>query len=173
MVTLRPLTADDWPAVHEWAQLPEACRYQAWGPNSPQQTRDFVRSAAEAWQQQPQMRFPYAVVAADGTVVGNAELKLRGGHEGEISYAVHPAMWGQGVATEAAGQLLELSFHEHGLDRVFATCDPRNVASARVLTKLGLRYETRLHHTMLIRDGWRDSDRYAIGRPEGAGRATG
>ena len=33
-VTLRPLTLGDVDAVHDWARLPESCRYQAWGPNT-------------------------------------------------------------------------------------------------------------------------------------------
>jgi RimJ/RimL family protein N-acetyltransferase len=45
---------------------------------------------------------------------------------------------------------------------VYATCDPRNAGSARVLTKIGMTYEGRMRETVLIRDGWRDSDLYAI-----------
>jgi RimJ/RimL family protein N-acetyltransferase len=48
------------------------------------------------------------------------------------------------------------------LHRIFATCDPRNVASRRVLTKIGMTHEGRMRETLLIRDGWRDSDVYAI-----------
>ncbi|MFF4050393.1 GNAT family N-acetyltransferase [Streptomyces chartreusis] len=49
-----------------------------------------------------------------------------------------------------------------GLHRIFATCDPRNLGSARVLTKLGMTYEGRLRHTAWIRDGWRDSLTFSI-----------
>jgi [ribosomal protein S5]-alanine N-acetyltransferase len=161
MIELRPLVADDWTAVHEWAQLPEACRYQAWGPNSPAQTQAFTREAAAAWQQEPQVRFAYAVVV-DEQLVGNAELNLRGDRQGEISYLIHPRHWGRGIATETARELLTLGFEERGLHRIFATCDPRNVASGRVLQKIGMRHEGRMRETMLIRDGWRDSDLYAI-----------
>jgi RimJ/RimL family protein N-acetyltransferase len=40
------------------------------------------------------------------------------------------------------------------------TCDPRNVAAARVLQRLGMQYEGRLRDAMLIRDGRRGSDLY-------------
>jgi RimJ/RimL family protein N-acetyltransferase len=40
------------------------------------------------------------------------------------------------------------------------------VASARVLAKVGMTHEGRMRETMLIRDGWRDSDLYAILEPE-------
>jgi RimJ/RimL family protein N-acetyltransferase len=48
------------------------------------------------------------------------------------------------------------------LHRIFATCDPRNTASAHVLQKVGMRLEGRLRDTMLIRDGWRDSLVYSV-----------
>ena len=48
------------------------------------------------------------------------------------------------------------------MHRVFATCDPRNTASAGVLRKVGMAREGRLRHTLLIRDGWRDSDVYSV-----------
>ncbi|KUL31982.1 acetyltransferase [Actinoplanes awajinensis subsp. mycoplanecinus] len=167
-VVLRPLRFEDWPAVHEWARRPEVCVYQAWGPNTPDETREFARVAAQAWDERPQQRFPYAIVR-DGRTVGNVELFLRSEGVGEIGYLVHPEFWGRGVATSAARELLTLGFTEHGLHRIFATCDPRNVASAAVLRRLGMRYEGRMRETHLIRDGWRDSDLYAILAPEWRG----
>lgn len=156
-VILRPLTLDDTEAVHEWAGLPESCRYQAWGPNTVEQTQEYVRAAVTA----SPGRQVFGVLA-DGHVVGSAELKLHGASTGEIAYAVHPRRWGQGIATAAARELLRMGFGEHGRHRMFGTCDPRNVASAAVLRRIGMRYEGRMRGTALLRDGWRDSDLYAI-----------
>ncbi|MDT0532063.1 GNAT family N-acetyltransferase [Micromonospora sp. DSM 115977] len=47
-LTLRPLALDDTDAVHDWACLPESCRYQAWGPNTYEQTQAYVRAAVAA-----------------------------------------------------------------------------------------------------------------------------
>lgn len=160
-VVLRALTTADWEAVHDWARREESCRYQAWGPNTPEQTKAYVDQAAAAWARRPQTRFPYATTI-DGKVVGAAELKLHGGRQGEISYVIHPDLWGRGIATQAARQLLAIGFTQHGLHRIFATCDPRNIASARVLARVGMLYEGRMRQTMLVRDGWRDSDLYAV-----------
>lgn len=155
-VTLRPLTLGDIDAVHDWARLPEACRYQAWGPNTFEQTQAFVQAALAA------ADLLIHAVIVDGEVVGSASLKLRGPSSAEIAYGVHPRRWGQGIATAAARELLRLGFGEHGRHRIFATCDPRNLASAAVLRKIGMRYEGRMRGTLHIRDGWRDSDLYAI-----------
>jgi RimJ/RimL family protein N-acetyltransferase len=160
-VVLQALVEDDWRAVHDWASREEACRFQAWGPNTPEQSRAFVAATADAWRSQPQSRFPYAVVVSL-RVVGIAELKLHSADHGEISYSIHPEMWGRGLATAAARHLLRIGFVDRGLHRISGTCDPRNVGSGRVLLKIGMAYEGRMRETAMIRDGWRDSDLYSI-----------
>lgn len=57
---------------------------------------------------------------------------------------------------------MQIGFDDQELHRVFATCDPRNTASAAVLRRLGMQYEGRMRETTLIRDGWRDSDLYSV-----------
>jgi RimJ/RimL family protein N-acetyltransferase len=157
LLTLRRLTLDDTAAVHGWASLPEACRYQAWGPNTYAQTQAYMRNVVAA----PADRQVFGVVV-DGDLVGSAELRLHGPSTAEIVYGIHPRRWGQGFATAAARELLRVGFGVYERHRIFATCDPRNLASAAVLRKIGMRYEGRMRGTALIRDGWRDSDLYAI-----------
>jgi hypothetical protein len=59
-VTLRELVVGDSQAVHAFSGLPEACRYQAWGPDTEEQAREFVRNAVDARLRSPRMRFAYA-----------------------------------------------------------------------------------------------------------------
>ncbi|GKQ40628.1 GNAT family N-acetyltransferase [Streptomyces sp. A012304] len=162
-VTLHRIVMEDWPAVHSWARLAEVCRHQSWGPNTQDETRHFVEGAVRAWSADPRRRFPH-VARIGREVVGMGELHVRSDsrRQGEITYVVHPRVWGRGVGTEIGRQLLALGFGELGLHRVFATCDPRNRGSARVLTKIGMTQEGRLRHTHLIRDGWRDSLVFSI-----------
>ncbi|MEV7541108.1 GNAT family protein [Streptomyces sp. NPDC089915] len=133
-------------------------RYQAWGPNTEARTREFVDSAVQARSQTPQRRFPY-VARVGREVVGMGELHVRsrGQRQGEISYVVHPRRWGQGIGTEIGRHLLAHGFDGLGLHRIYATCDPRNLGSSRVLSKIGMRQEGHLRHTALLSDGWRDS----------------
>ncbi|TXK36339.1 GNAT family N-acetyltransferase [Nonomuraea sp. C10] len=162
-VTLRKIELQDWRAVHSWASLDQVCRFQAWGPNTEEQTRAFVAEAAEAWSHTPQQRFAYAA-RVEGDIVGMGELHLRSREhrQGEITYIVHPRLWGHGVGTAIGRELLTRGFEKFDLHRIFATCDPRNLGSGRVLTKLGMTWEGRHRHTALIRDGWRDSELFSI-----------
>ena len=75
---------------------------------------------------------------------------------------LHPAQWGRGYTTEAARAMIDFGFRELGLHRIWADCDPRNVASWRVLEKLGLRREAHLRQNARIKGEWVDSLLYAI-----------
>jgi RimJ/RimL family protein N-acetyltransferase len=160
---LRPVQAADWQAVHSWGSLPEFCRYQPWGPNTPEESRAFVDTAAAAWSQNPQTRYAYLACLGED-VVGMGELHVRGSEhrQGEVAYGLHPQWWGRGLGTMLGRGLLRIGFEDLRLHRICATCDPRNLGSAGVIRRLGMAYEGRLRHTLLIRDGWRDSDVYSI-----------
>lgn len=57
--------------------------------------------------------------------------------EVEIGWHLHPDVWGQGVATEAARRVLDHA-REHGLARVVAVTHPDNLPSQRVAIRLGM-----------------------------------
>ncbi|MEU0572463.1 GNAT family protein [Nonomuraea sp. NPDC005983] len=162
-VRLRQLQPTDVEAVHSWASLPEVCRYQAWGPNSLTQTREFVAQAVAAWHEEPQTRFAYAALH-DDEVIGMGEFRIRSLQhaQGEVQYITHPRLWGRGLGTAIGRQLLRIGFHQLRMHRIYATCDPRNAASAAILKKLGMTHEGHLRHTAKLPDGWRDSALFGI-----------
>ncbi len=67
-------------------------------------------------------------------------MRLDGGEEIEIGYRLARAAWGRGIATEAAGRLLRHAFDDLNFDTIVAVTSAENVASQRVLTKLGMQY---------------------------------
>ena len=56
----------------------------------------------------------------------------------EIGYRFITAAWGQGVATEAATQVLDYGFQQLNLDAIVAVTHAENAGSQNVLTKIGL-----------------------------------
>jgi ribosomal-protein-alanine N-acetyltransferase len=82
------------------------------------------------------------VEAATGRTIGEAGLiLLEGGPEVELTYTFARDAWGDGYATEAAHAVLAWGFQPVGLERIVAVVHPQNVASQRVLEKLGMRAE--------------------------------
>ena len=59
----------------------------------------------------------------------------------EVLYGFTPAHWGNGFATEASRAVLAHGFQSAGLARIAGRTDTPNRASARVLERLGMRFE--------------------------------
>ena len=93
-------------------------------------------------------------VVEDGLVVGDIGFHGPPPADGpvtvEIGYNVVPAVRGRGVATRACVLLLEQAWRD-GAQLVLAGTEPGNVASQRVLRKIGMQQEGLLRSHMLIR----------------------
>ncbi len=97
-------------------------------------------------------------------LIGAGEINIRNftNRQGEIGYIIHPDYWAKGYATEVSKLLIEFGFSTLNLHRIFATCDPRNLGSAKVFEKIGMTKEGKIRQDLLLRDGWRDSLLYSI-----------
>jgi RimJ/RimL family protein N-acetyltransferase len=75
-------------------------------------------------------------------VVGAVGLTRIGGQpEPELIYALYPAHWGRGLATEAAGEILRVAFAVVGPQSPGRAPTRRTVPSFRVMKRLGMTYE--------------------------------
>jgi RimJ/RimL family protein N-acetyltransferase len=74
-----------------------------------------------------------------------------------LGYCLDEAMWGHGYATEAAHALLQWAFDTLDLNRVQSETDTRNVASARVLEKIGFVREGTLREDCIVNGDVSDS----------------
>lgn len=70
----------------------------------------------------------------------------------ELGYWLAPALWNKGLATEAAHHVLLFAYDTLGLHKVTVGCFEQNVASRRVIEKLGFRHVGR-HEDDVWRDG--------------------
>ncbi len=102
--------------------------------------------------------------AADGVFIGwcglmewNADYR-----SAVLGYCLDEPAWGHGLATEAAGALLKWSFETLDLNRVQAETDTRNIASARVLEKLGFEREGTLRQNCIVNGDVSDSWVYGL-----------
>ncbi|WP_252503863.1 GNAT family N-acetyltransferase [Sporosarcina sp. Marseille-Q4943] len=164
-VILREMEENDWKGVHKYASQEKVCQYQPWGPNSEQESEGFVKQVIKDAKKEPRSRFMFAVIDKEsGEMIGAGEINIRdfSNRVGEIAYIVNPQYWGKGYATDLAKLLIAYGFNDLKLHRIFATCDPRNIGSSRVLEKVGLIKEGRMRENLLLKDGWRDSLLYSI-----------
>jgi RimJ/RimL family protein N-acetyltransferase len=162
---LREFVEEDWPAVLAYQSDPRYLRYYAWTERAEADVRAFVRAFLDWQAERPRARYQLAITLREGgRLIGNCGVRVQNAaaRRAEIGYEIAPAQWGQGYATEAARAMLAFSFAELGLHRISAWCVAENVASARVLEKLGLRLEGRLREQEWMQGRWWDTLLYAI-----------
>ena len=162
---LREFEEADWTALHAVESLPEVARYQWFAPRTADESRAYVLGALRGAREQPRVTYDLAIVpASDDRPVGRVGLGVTDAAigEGMLWYTLHPSVWGMGFATEAGRGLADFGFRELRLHRIWADCDPANVASWRVLEKIGMRREGHLRENARIKGAWADSLIYAI-----------
>jgi ribosomal-protein-alanine N-acetyltransferase len=80
----------------------------------------------------------------------------------EIGFSLQRKHWGSGYMSEAASALIEHAFSTLNLRRIEADIDPRNVASASLLERLGFVREGLLRDRWIVGDEVSDSALYGL-----------
>jgi RimJ/RimL family protein N-acetyltransferase len=164
---MRPPRLEDADAIFEgWAQDREVTRYLTWRPHECiEQAQEFVRSCVAAWEKDA--RFPYMITLRENhNVIGMIDPRIEGSKVG-IGYGLARSYWGKGYVPEATRALIDWAFRQPMIYRVYATTDVENVASQRVLEKVGMQREGLLRKYIIhpnISNIPRDSYMYAITR---------
>jgi RimJ/RimL family protein N-acetyltransferase len=141
-VTVRRLRPDDLEPFQAYRHDPEVGRYQGWEPTPDAEARAFL----EAMEQEPFGRPGewLQVAIADSTddrLLGDIGLYTMAAGEAEFGITLARAAQGRGLAEEAARALIA-GLREHtALQRLIAITDTRNIASARLLRRLGMTLE--------------------------------
>lgn len=140
---MRPFCVEDLDALTRILSKPEVMRYIADGqPRSQEQTRATLQRILQHWE-----RYGFGwwalVYTVDNCLAGWGGLKRLDEElpEVEVLYMLDTPYWGKGLATEAAQASLRYGFETLKLDRIVALAYPENLASQRVMEKIGMHYE--------------------------------
>ncbi len=101
---------------------------------------------------------------SDGKLIGECSLfnLVPQCRRAEVGYTLAQQAWGNGYISEALVALLEFGFARLDLNRVEADVDPRNVASAKTLEKLGFQKEGLLRERWIVGEEVSDSALYGL-----------
>lgn len=141
---LRALTANDFAALREIGGDSEVLRYRARSQITEEMTREFLQKAHDAAQVEPRDFFAFAVVLrSEEKLIGECGLTVvdSATREAFVWYSFNRHFWNQGYATEALHAMLQVAVSQFGLRRIFAETHPENLASERVMQKVGMVFE--------------------------------
>lgn len=156
-LVLRRARPDDLDGIHAVLSDPRATAY--WS-TPPHETLEQSRAWLKGMITSPAEVAEDFIVEMDGRVIGKAGFfRLP-----EIGFILHPDVWGQGVAYEAASAAIGHVFATRQLEAVTADVEPNNAASIRLLEKLGFHKTGAAERTYLIGGVWQDSIYYELDR---------
>jgi RimJ/RimL family protein N-acetyltransferase len=140
-LVLRPLVLDDAPAVAERAGDKRVARFlmAVPSPYPVSLATRWIMARIAWWPQGRGLTLAVARRGARSDLLGTVSLRrfLRD-RRAELGYWLGAEAWGAGIATEAAGAVIDFGFRELGLERIYAQVLEGNAASCRVLEKLGM-----------------------------------
>lgn len=164
-LTLRSARPDDLEGLHAILSDPRATR---WWSTPPHETLDQTRTWLDAMIANGPDH-PDFVVELDGRVIGKAGFFVMP----DVGYILDPDFWGQGLAAEAVGAVVDHVFRTQDLDTLTADVDPENAASIRLLERLGFIRTSLGERTWNVGGVWKDSLYYALSRADRAATAGG
>ena len=105
---------------------------------------------------------------ADDALIGTCGFNIwnRRNRSAEIGYDLRSDRWGEGLATEAVGRMIQFGFEEMDLNRIQADTQLDNARSGRVLLKLGFREEGVLRQAGFWRNEYHDLRLYGLLRQD-------
>jgi RimJ/RimL family protein N-acetyltransferase len=146
---------------------PEVAKYQGWSlPYAPESALAFIGAMKSIPLAAPGMRCQVAIeLKSTGEMIGDIFFMVlqEDARIARIGYSLSQAHWKKGYASEAVSRMLDYLFRDLFLHRVAADCDPENIASYRLLERLGFRREGHFIESFPLGDNrWGDEYYYGL-----------
>jgi [ribosomal protein S5]-alanine N-acetyltransferase len=161
---LRFLSDADLPAAFDIFSHPEVMRYWSYPPwTDRSQARQWLEKVQEGYSTRTDLQLGIER-RADGVLVGTCTLFQfhTASRRAEIGYVLGRPYWGSGYMHNALQALLRYAFQTLDLNRLEADIDPRNLASARTLERLGFQKEGYLRERWIVNDEVSDTYLYGL-----------
>jgi len=162
---LSPLVGDDAAELFGYRSDPEVCRYQTWAPGSLDDAQRFIENLQSTPFDTPGTWFQFGIrlraPRRRGGDIGVHFLPDES-YQAEIGFTLAPGHRGHGLGTEAVNGLLNHLFVSHRKHRVFASVDPNNLRSIKLLKRVGMRQEAHFRESLWFKGKWVDDVVFAI-----------
>jgi len=165
---LREITLEDTSAVFAFRSDPEVQRYNGGALTHLDQAADLIRQLAAGYQEQTMLEWGVTLQGGDGSVLGLFGYAnwSQAHRRAEIGYCLRRDYWRQGIGEEALRAIIAFGFDAMNLNRIHACPWVENVASVRLLEKLGFQREGVLRDEHWEDGAFHDEALYALLRRE-------
>ncbi len=163
-LTIRAFSIKDAQDLYEYLSDPQIYQYEPGEPINLEQAQIYARDMAN------NQDFWAIVLRSEDKVIGQLYFSQQEPMHlmtWEMGYIMNMKYQLQGYGSEAASALVQYGFKQLSMHRVVAHCNPKNVASWKLMEKIGLRREGLLRKNIYFRKDeagnllWWDSYAYA------------
>ena len=142
-VVLRPLNIKDLITVHEYASDIENTQFMVHLPNRTiEETSRFLTKVTNEWKKETPDYYEFAIILKDRQI-GAVSVRLSPQRsKGILGWILNKKYWSKGYGTEAAVAIRNFAINELKVTELVAHCDIRNIASSKIMRKLGLSLES-------------------------------
>ena len=163
---IRPFQDTDLQSFAAYRSDPAVEKYQGWGtPYSIEAAAKFIEEMKNTRPATQGQWYQLAIeVKAEGAMIGDSAFCILAEdfRQAEIGFTLARLYQGKGYATEAVARLLDYLFGEIGLHRVRATCDVENLASIKLLERVGMRREAHFIENIWLKEKWGSEYMYGL-----------
>jgi ribosomal-protein-alanine N-acetyltransferase len=162
---IRDLYLNDLDFIHALHSFPEVQKYATLDiPKSIDESESYLKNYIEQQTASFRTEYGFCITFNKQEPIGligfsNRSAKFK---SVELWFKLSPKYWGQGYITEAASKILAYGFNELSLHRIEAGVATDNIASIKVLEKIGMQREGIRRKVLPIRGEWKDNFHYAI-----------
>lgn len=159
MIILREFKIEDEPILREHLNNPNVARYLTTRIPQP-----YTQEDARWWINEGSKADIVRAIEYNGVLVGSVGAHRRQfelSRSAEIGYWIAESHWGMGIATKALQELSMLVFQNTDIVRLQAHVFGGNIASVKVLEKVGYRLEGILRKSIFKHGMFMDSSLYA------------
>ncbi|WP_293125250.1 GNAT family N-acetyltransferase [Microcoleus sp. bin38.metabat.b11b12b14.051] len=141
---LRQFTPEDLDELYRIYSDAEVMKYVSEGVRNREETAADLFQIIADWEKHAFGL--WAVVNKENNqLIGDGGLRFLGKTpDVEVGYVLAKAYWGKGLASEVAAASLKYGFEALKLEKIVAVADTDNIASRRVMEKVGMRYQHNL-----------------------------
>jgi|WetSurMetagenome_2_1015567.scaffolds.fasta_scaffold75192_2 RimJ/RimL family protein N-acetyltransferase len=162
---LRPLELADAETMFRYRSRADVSRYQIWRPADESEVRACIEKQNGLELGVRGTWFSLAITLREnGMMIGDIGLHFpeNDSAQAEIGITLTPGYRHRGLAAEALTEVCRFAFTSLEKDRVYASVDPRNKASIRLLERVGMSREAFMPASMVIRGELVDDAIYAV-----------
>lgn len=159
---LRKIQPDDAEMVYMWMGDPEVCKYERWKPHANfDYSRGYIIEVLDGYKSDCTYQWG---IELGGKLIGSVSIVNVNDYDQKatLGYCLARKYWSNGYTTEAVKSILRYMFVEIGLNRIEASHSINNIASGRVLEKVGMLLEGQSQDYYFCNSGFQDSRLFGV-----------